>query len=221
MDKIRRKDGVETRAKILEVAGKLFAENGFRNTIHEEICRIADVNIGAINYHFQSKENLYVEAWKMAFRQSLKKHPVDGGISPGAPPEERFRGRILSFMRRMADPENIEFEIVHKEMATPTGFLAGAMKESLDPLRKDLLSLVRELLGDGASERYVQMCEMSIMGQCFNPAVMHKRRKDHHNKGGFGPKPLDIDIETIADHVIRFSLAGIREVRRQIKNRGD
>jgi TetR/AcrR family transcriptional regulator, regulator of cefoperazone and chloramphenicol sensitivity len=219
MDKIRRKDGVETRSRILEVASKLFAEKGFRNTIHEEICRLADVNIGAINYHFQSKENLYVEAWKMAFRQSLEKHPVDGGISPGAPPEERFRGRILSFMRRMADPENIEFEIVHKEMATPTGFLAGTMKESLDPLRKEMQSLVRELLGGKASDKEIQLCEMSIMGQCFNPAVMHKRRKDHH-KDGFGPKTLELDIETIAEHVIRFSLAGIREVRSQVKNRG-
>jgi len=214
MDKIRRKDGVETRARILEVAGRLFAEKGFRNTIHEEICRLADVNIGAINYHFRSKENLYVEAWKMAFRQSLEKHPVDGGVPPGTPPEERFRGRILSFMRRMSDPENIEFEIVHKEMATPTGFLAGAMRESLDPLRKETQSLVRELLGGKATEKDVQLCEMSIMGQCFNPAVLHKRRKGQ-NKNRFGPKPLDFDIETIADHVVSFSLAGIREMRKR------
>ena len=217
MDKSRRKDGIETRAKILEVASSLFAEKGFHNTIHEEICRLAEVNIGAINYHFQSKENLYVEAWKMAFRQSLEKHPVDGGIPPGTPPEERFRGRILSFMRRMSDPENIEFEIVHKEMATPTGFLAGAMKESLDPLRKEMQSLVRELLGGKVTEKDVQLCEMSIMGQCFNPAVLHKRRKDQR-KNGFCPKPLELDIETIAAHVIRFSLAGIREVRSQLEN---
>ncbi|MFZ2656438.1 MAG: CerR family C-terminal domain-containing protein [Victivallales bacterium] len=217
MDKIRRKDGIETRAKILEVASRLFAEKGFHNTIHEEICRLAEVNIGAINYHFQSKENLYVESWRIAFQQSLKKHPLDGGISKDAPAEERFRGRISSIIHRISDPENMEFEMVHKEMANPTGLLAEVMRESLEPLREDMQSIVRELLGEKATDKEIQLCEMSIMGQCFNPAVMHKRRKDQH-KNGFCPKPLDLDIETIAAHVIGFSLAGIREVRSQLEN---
>ncbi len=214
-----RRDSGETRRRILEVSSRLFAEKGYRNTVHEEICRLAEVNIGAINYHFRSKENLYAEAWRQAFRQSFEKHPVDGGVSPGAPSEERLRGRILSFMRRMSDPENIEFEIVHKEMANPTGFLAEAMEELLGPLRKDLLSLVRELLGHEATERDVQMCEMSIMGQCFNPVVMRRHRRDplfNEDRNGIH----DIDIETMADHVVRFSLAGIAEVRRRNGGRG-
>ncbi len=218
MDKGRRKDGVETRSRILEVSCRLFAEKGFRNTIHEEICRLADVNIGAVNYHFHSKENLYVESWRMAFQQSLKKHPIDGGVPKEASPEERLRGRILSIMRRISDPDCVEFEIVHKEMANPTGLLKEVIRESIEPLKKDMQALVRELIGKKAMPRDVQLCEMSIMGQCFNPVVMHKRRNGQKGPG-LGPKPLDMDIETIADHIVSFSLAGIREVRKMIENR--
>ncbi len=214
----RRKDGVETRSRILEVSCMLFAEKGFRNTTHEEICRLADVNISAINYHFQSKENLYVESWKMSFQKSLDKHPVDGGLPKDALPEERLRARILSVMHRISDPESMEFEIVHKEMANPTGLLKDVMKESIEPLRKNMNALVRELLGVKATDQDVQLCGMSIMGQCFNPVVMHKRHKDNM-KDGFGSRHIDIDIGTIADHVIRFSLAGIREIRREIESR--
>jgi hypothetical protein len=33
-----------------------------------------------------------------------------------------------------------------------------------------------------------------------------------------GLTPDNVKIETIADHVVRFSLAGIREIRRQIES---
>ena len=213
----RRKDGVETRNRILEVSCKLFAKNGFRNTIHEEICRLANVNTGSINYHFQSKENLYVESWRMAFQQSISKHPIDGGISPDAPVEERLRGRILSLMHRISDPQNMEFEIVYKEMANPTGLLEEVIREAMEPIKKDMQSLVRELLGDKASEMDIQLCEMSIVGQCFNPVVMVKNREKYHKPAAIPPFPLDIDIETMADHVFRFSMAGMREICRGLE----
>jgi len=217
----RRKDGVETRARILKIAGRLFAEKGYERTIFEEICDVADVNTGAINYHFQSKENLYREAWRHAFQDSLAKHPIDGGVLNDAPAEERLRGRILSFLRRTADPENIEFEIVHKEMANPSGLLAEVMRESLKPLRDDMLSIVRELLGGGAMNREIQLCEMSIMGQCLNPIIMHK--KVSMRGKGMGAEPLfvfeDIDLESMAEHVTNFSLAGMRAIAAKFKKK--
>lgn len=50
----------ETTERILEVATKMFAEKGFDGTSTKEICRAAGVNVAAIHYHFESKENLYV-----------------------------------------------------------------------------------------------------------------------------------------------------------------
>lgn len=50
---------LDTKKRILEVARRLFAENGFDGTSVREIAKQSDVNLAAINYHFKSKENLF------------------------------------------------------------------------------------------------------------------------------------------------------------------
>lgn len=50
--------GADTRERILDAAERLFSENGFRNTGLRQITAVAGVNLAAINYHFQSKDQL-------------------------------------------------------------------------------------------------------------------------------------------------------------------
>jgi AcrR family transcriptional regulator len=47
-----------TKGKILDAAEKLFGMNGFEATSLRDITSAADVNLAAINYHFQSKDSL-------------------------------------------------------------------------------------------------------------------------------------------------------------------
>jgi len=206
---VRRRDGLETHEKILEVAGKLFAEKGYEKTTHEEICKLAGVNIGAVNYHFQSKENLYREAWRHAFKKAIAKYPIDGGVPQDAPPGKRLRGYLASFIHRVADPENLEIEIVFRDMANPSGLLEEAMIDSMEPIRMEMTSILRELLGNEASERDIQLCEMSIMGQCVTPMVM-KERHMQEPPPGF----LHFTAEEKVEHIIKFSLAGLREIKK-------
>lgn len=46
-------------ARIVKAATSLFARQGFDGTSTKDICEAADVNIAAIHYHFESKEDLY------------------------------------------------------------------------------------------------------------------------------------------------------------------
>ena len=213
-----RKDGEETRQRILKVASMLFAEKGYRNTTHEQICRTAKVNAAAINYHFRKKEKLYVEAWRTSFNSLLKKHPADGGVSPDATAVERLHGRILSIMRRMSDPENKVFDIINREMSNPTGILTEVIHESIIPVTAGIESIVREILGEKATGQEVHLCQMSIMSQCFHP-IMARRRKIMRGKGCNESSLYDLDIEEIAEHVTRFSVDGITEVRKRLEKR--
>jgi AcrR family transcriptional regulator len=213
------RESPSTKERLLEAACKVFAEKGFRDATVAEICQGAEANIAAVNYHFRDKETLYAEAWRLAFQRSLTAHPPDGGVGSEAPAEERLRGRILSLLRRIVDPDSLEFAIVQKELANPTGLLVKVMRESLDPLRLGLEAIVRELLSDQASQCQVQLCQMSIRGQCFDLLTRERRRKLFAQAGvQLGPPPLEASIEAIADHVTRFSVAGIRELRRQIES---
>jgi AcrR family transcriptional regulator len=49
---------MDTKTKILDIAEKLFGQNGFEATSLRDITTGADVNLAAVNYHFQSKDSL-------------------------------------------------------------------------------------------------------------------------------------------------------------------
>lgn len=48
----------DTKERILDAAERLFAENGFATTSLRQITTEAQVNLAAVNYHFQNKETL-------------------------------------------------------------------------------------------------------------------------------------------------------------------
>ena len=48
----------EKQVQILEVAERLFAENGFDGTSVRQISKEADVNVAMISYYFGSKEKM-------------------------------------------------------------------------------------------------------------------------------------------------------------------
>ena len=59
----------DTKENILDVAECLFAQNGFAGTSVRSIVEGAEVNIAAINYHFKSKEGLFIAVIKRRFSE--------------------------------------------------------------------------------------------------------------------------------------------------------
>lgn len=214
----QRRDARDTRQRLLAAAAEVFASKGFWEATHADICRKAGANTAAVNYHFNSKENLYVEAWKDAFARSIQAHPPDGGVAADAPVRERLHGRILAFMHRIADPENREVEIMHKEMANPTGLLGETIHQTMEPMRQDMFRIVRELLGDGAGEQQARFCAMSIISQCFGPMLHLRRMKKTPGAPPSSGPPMHFAVEELAAHIVQFSLSGIRGVREDSPN---
>ena len=62
----------DTKTTILDVAEHLFAQNGFAGTSVRAIVEEAEVNIASINYHFKSKEGLFLAVIQRRFRQIEK-----------------------------------------------------------------------------------------------------------------------------------------------------
>ncbi|MBS3733806.1 MAG: CerR family C-terminal domain-containing protein [Phycisphaerae bacterium] len=201
-----------TEQRLVEAACKLFSKKGFHEATVSEICEEADANVAAVNYYFRSKDNLYVEAWRQAFARGLTAHPPDGGVPPTAPAAERLAGRIRAVIGRICDPVSYEFDMIHHEQAHPTGLLAEITREAIEPLRREMLAVVGELLGPAVPEKTVRLCAVSIMAQCFHMLV-HKRSRSHAS-GARRPGPdLEFDADEIACHITQFSLAAIRELR--------
>jgi len=198
-----------TRQRLLESACDVFAEKGYRDATIAEICERAGANIAAVNYHFRDKETLYVEAWGRAFHRSLEAHPPDGGVSE-ASPQRRLRARILAFLERITDAKSGEFDILRTELANPTGLLQKAVRPTIKPLKDATGAIIRELLGPRASDIQVAFCLHSVFSQCLHVMFKGRLMKEPGEWDLLGPK----HIEAFADHVARFSLAGIRATRK-------
>ncbi|MDT8406150.1 MAG: CerR family C-terminal domain-containing protein [Methylococcales bacterium] len=199
-----------TKTRLLNAAGELFAAKGFQATTVAEICERARSNIAAVNYHFGDKENLYRETWRKALADDLARHPPDGGVDNSAQPEARLAGRVRALLARMADPECIFFAIVDQEMTQPTHLLAEIIDKEILPLREAMHALLQACLGENASDRAVAFCHASIIGQCLYWLKMHRLTQN-----GLCPSALPAlaDAHAFAEHVVRFSLAGVEAVK--------
>ena len=216
--KVQRENAVRTRKSLIVAASEVFAEKGYRDATIAEICELAGANVAAVNYHFRDKETLYKEAWRHCFSESIKVHPPDGGVSDSAAPEERLRGQVAALLRRITDKNNKEFLFVQKELANSTGLLDEVAQEELRPLHDKTETLVRELLGPRCSDMQVRFCAISIISQCINPLVAREDRKGNRENKDFPPR-VD-DVEAYSNHVVEFSLSGIRAIREEAEKRG-
>ena len=77
----------ETRTAILEAAADCFAENGYAETGVAEICHRAGVSRGALYYHFESKQAIFLElvdAQLAELKEALEKSACDAVNIPAS-----------------------------------------------------------------------------------------------------------------------------------------
>ena len=200
-----------TRQRLLDAAGEVFAEQGFRAATVRAICSRARANVAAIHYHFGDKERLYGEVLEHALTAALQRYPPDLDLSPGASAEERLRAFVRSFLLRVLDESvpSYLFRMMTREMIEPTRALDGLVERVQRPLFERLRSIVSELLGPDESSLSVVLCCQSVVGQCIfyrhcQPVISRMR----HFAPGSEPS-----IDDLADHIARVSLAGIQSYR--------
>lgn len=209
-----RRRGEGTKERVLEAACQVFAEKGYRDATHAEICRRAEINIAAINYYFASKDSLYRAVFEHLTRKVERMYPLDGGVSEDSTPEQCLHAFVQAQLRRVFDPVLMGdlHRIRMSEFFDPTGFLDELLARQLAHDRAIVQKVIRDLLGPNATQRDVEWCEMSIVSQCFIGAH-GSSAKDKGPKAIFGLAAADVSILT--EHIVQFSLAGITAIRQK------
>ena len=64
MNRSRSKSPQQTRSRLLNVAGRLFSEHGYKSVSLRQIADAAGVNSALIGYHFGGKQGLFAEAYR-------------------------------------------------------------------------------------------------------------------------------------------------------------
>ncbi|MEZ0264937.1 MAG: TetR/AcrR family transcriptional regulator, partial [Phycisphaerae bacterium] len=94
---------ITTRDRLVEAAGEVFAELGFRAATIRDISTRAGANVAAVNYHFGDKQALYTAVLRYAHGCAIEKYPPDMGLPPTAAPAKRLEAFVRSFLLRLLD----------------------------------------------------------------------------------------------------------------------
>ncbi len=200
-----------TRTALLDAAETLFAERGYAAASLRAITDAAKANLGAVNYHFGSKEELL---WEV--------------ISRRMSPINRERLRLLEECRRAANGAPPAIEDVLRAFVAPvfslhagTGVdpfvrLAGRMySEPLPQLPKLHARLFREVTRrfldawsealPGLSRKELWWQLQLVVGTFLHPLLAGPRLAEFTER----MCTLD-DMEAVADRMVRFAAAGLR-----------
>ena len=196
-----------TRARLVEAAREVFAEHGFQGATVREICRRADANVAAVNYHFGSKHGLLSEALNFNRLKALQSATESSNESP----EERLRLFIHDFMLMLLDENNAsrQCQMMARELADPSPALDKIVIEAIAPLHEFLGGLVKEVAGRKMKDADVRRCVYSILGQCLfyrnsHPVLQRMNPTLHYDRR---------EIEAIARHIADFSLPALRSLK--------
>jgi AcrR family transcriptional regulator len=193
------------RERLLEAAGEIFAEKGFKGATVREIIDRAGVNIAAVNYYFRDKERLYIEAVKNAACDD----PEDAHLAwaPDTPPAVKLRDIVRFHLLKFLDPSRPEWlaRLIMRELTQPSGACAELVREFIEPRSKVLLGVLRELMSPNTPKRKVFLTAFSIVGQCHfycshKPIIRLLIGEDEYQR---------LDLDTLAEHITQFTLRAL------------
>ena len=197
-----------SRERLLEAAGEVFGEVGFKAATIREITRRAGVNIAAVNYYFRDKAELYSAVLLHAQRCAVE---TVGVAESAGPAEERLRNFIRGMMRHLLDPLRPAWHsrLMAREMAAPTRMLHNLIDEVFRPKVELLGGILRDLADERLSDEEIAHASASIVAQC----VFYRQNRPFILR--LYPELLGDEetIEKLAEHIASFSLGGMERLK--------
>lgn len=158
----------DIRARLLDAAGPVFADQGFRKATVREICKQADVNLASVNYYFGDKERLYIETVRCAHELCARQVPLPDW-PPGTPVKTKLRDFIRTMITRMLGTQAAPWQtrLMLREVLNPTSACRELVEDYFRPHLDVLLGILDEILPEKTPQfRRHQIC-FSIVGQCL------------------------------------------------------
>ena len=200
---------LETRARLLDAAARLFAERGFARVTVRDICNKAKANVAAVNYHFGGKDGLYQAVMRMAMETMQATTEAARAAGQNRPADERLRAYVGVLAERLLGTHHDTWihQLMIREMADPTPALTLVAEEVLKPRMEYLCGTIAELIGCAPNDPRAVRCALSITAQ-FSSVLWNQGVTRLMNAPDAAGK-----IDQIADHIARFSLGGIAETK--------
>lgn len=207
----------DTRAALLAAAAELFAEQGFGATRVREIVARANANVAAVNYHFGSKEGLYLAVLEHEAGRVIERFPIlrpEHAGDAAASLRDVVAGLLARFLS--ADPSSYAPRLLIREMLNPTSALAQVVEHVTRPQFEQAFAVVAAILGPRVPPEQVRLSVFSVVGQCMFYLVARPVIDR------LAPGAADVgQREMLVDSIAAFSLAGLHARRRRYEEISD
>ena len=158
------KDSEKTRIKLIEAAGRLFAEQGFKGVTVRDIAKEADTHLSALNYHFRTKEALYHEVLMEACRSdSISLEDQKGLLRMD--PREALLLLVKEALReyRQQTASNWRAVIITREFREPSPVFEEIKERYFKPESEFLAELIGRASGKTSADHYVRFAVISMI----------------------------------------------------------
>lgn len=210
--------GIDTRNLILDVAEKLFAENGPAAVTVRTIAVAANINTQAVNYHFGSKERLFEEMFGRRMgpvnRERLER--LDACMQRGRVPSiedlvDAFVRPILHLRQDSLGHERalVVMQFQARAVSHPGEAEFSYLKVHFEPLRSRFMSALSGILPHLSIEdviwRYNFMCGAILYSMAGPSRMLHPPE----SMAGIALRDAGRE-EAAVDQLVRFLSAGFR-----------
>ena len=198
-----------TRDKLIEAAGRVFAERGYRAATIREICRRAGANVAAVNYTFGDKMGLYTEVLRHSVR-AAQTAAMSAALDSSLSPEDTIRGVIRARLKSLCQETRPDWHIrlVMHEFSHPTPAMGRVVDEGMRPIYERVRKAVGQIIGLPPEHETTRLSLNSIIGQIlfysFSRPVLSRLQPEL--------KLTPDQLDRIADHIAEFSLAYLKKV---------
>jgi len=206
----REVEAPDTYDRIFIAAERLFGDVGFEGVSVREIVHAADINLAAVNYHFGSKTELYLEVFRKRMRQLNSERAV---LLRAAESENAGAPSVEGVLRAYIAPL-ILWRAPASERATASRFLARAIAAPTSELRALLESDVNHLMHfRRALERALPRASQTQISWSLHFAAslplectdMQLKRLAAYSQGACDVQ----DLKAMVDRAVSFAMAGI------------
>ena len=186
----------EKQIEILQVAERLFAEEGFDGTSIRDIAKKANINIAMISYYFGSKEKM-LEAL-VIYRISDMRLQLESLYSENISPAAKIDKMIELYISRI-NKNRCVYQILHFEFSTKKREIN---LESFTEVKKYNLKALENIIREGQESGEFQQ---NINVALIPPVIMGTYFHFHMNKP-FYKEIFNLKTEEEYDHYITTTL---------------
>lgn len=199
-----REDGRETRQRIIECAGRLIAQHGYAKTTSKAICQLAGVNMAAVNYHFGSRDGLYLAVMEEVHAYLMNLDELSSIARSSSTPREKLERFFDFYVATAYAQQDWHVTAWAREVLNPPAFIDEVISRNALPKLAVVASIFSEYTGLGKNDMRLYTCLLSTMAPFALLFLARNNGIDYDRL-----LPVSYPLEGVVAQLKRYAFAGL------------